>query len=173
MEHVRIDESLKRGPRHKHKPVKPRPADLGSSIVPPDLDPAEVLQRYLTHSATSQIAASYGISRKALTLWLREKCPEAWRKVQALRALMEKEDSTEEIREARDALALARARELLRGSQWDLERLDADFRPQQDVVHHAAGPLIQINVAKIAVGATVGATEPIAVEQIVDNQSVK
>lgn len=122
-ENTRIDKGVKR-PRYQHKPVSPK-ADLGTWKIPDDLDVDEVLAEYLAASTTSSIAARYGLSRKALVGWLREKRPDQWKRVQVLRALVQKEDSEEGLENANDALSLARARELLRASQFSLERLDS------------------------------------------------
>jgi hypothetical protein len=121
--HLRIDEGIKR-PRYAHKPPAKR-KDTATGTIPPDLDPDAVLDRYLTEATTSQIAASYGVSRKTLVRWLVNERPEAWKKVQVIRALCRKEDADEGIETACDALSLARAREQLRSGQWDLERLDS------------------------------------------------
>lgn len=118
----RIDKGIKR--TYSHKPRSPK-ADLGSWVIPSTLDPREVLDRYLTESTTSGIAAQYGISRKALVKWLRTTLPEAWKQVQIVRALCRKDDGDEGIEGAVDALSLARAREMLKSGQWDLERLDS------------------------------------------------
>lgn len=170
--HRRIDEGVKRGPRRRQSMPDNHP-DLGTWKIPANLDPHAVIDRYLSEATTSQIALSYNVSRKALVKWLRETVPEEWKQVQVLRALILKDDSVEGLQNAKDALSLARARELLRSGQWDLERLDAaTFGPKQEVTHHASGPLIQINVAPIALGATVGATAVNVFDESVDNQKV-
>ena len=140
--HIRIDEGIKRGPKRKyqHKPKSPI-ADLGTWKIPADLDPDEVCAEYLAAASTSSIAARYGLSRKALVAWLREVRPDAWKRVQVLRALIRKEDADESLENASDALSLARARELLRSGQWDLERLDSSNYGQQiqqviEINHH-------------------------------------
>ena len=144
MEYVRIDKGISRGPRHKHQ-LPQRSAEAVGKI-PPTLRPAEVLERYLTESTTSQIAASYGVSRKTLVRWLVEQAPNDWKQVQVVRALCRKENADEEIEVACDALSLARAREMLRSGQWDLERLDpANYSPQQrvEITMPQLGPALQ------------------------------
>lgn len=129
----RIDKGIKR--TYQHKPVSPK-ADLGTWVIPEDLDPYEVLDRYLAESTTSNIAAQYGLSRKALVKWLRTTLPEAWHQVQIVRALCRKDDGDEGIEGAADALSLARAREMLKSGQWDLERLDSkNYGIKQEVTH--------------------------------------
>ena len=136
-EHIRIDDGIKRGPkkRYKHRPPIARD-DSGRFLdaIPPDLDPDHVLQLYLNTPKTSQIAKELGIRRPTLIRWIREQRPEQWKLVQVIRALTKKEDGDEGILEADDALMLARARELVKSAQWDLERLDSsNYGPKQEV----------------------------------------
>ena len=138
MDHIRIDDGVKRGPKRRPirsgSPTNQAPkADLGTWHIPPGLDPHAVIERYLTESTTSQIAAEYGLSRKALTKWLREQLPNQWKTAQILRALCRKEDAEDGLESAVDALSLARARELHRSAQFDLVSLDQDYRPRQEV----------------------------------------
>ena len=122
--HVRIDEGIKR-PRRKPGELSRRPEDLGSWKIPSDLNPDEVIDRYLVAETTTKIARQYGLSRRALVAWLRDVRPEEWKRVQIIRALIKKEDSETGLETAPDALSLARARECLRSAQFDLERLDS------------------------------------------------
>ena len=122
-ENTRIDKGVKR-PRYP----QPRPAKLAegqSPEIPVTLDADEVLKEYLTEGKTSGIAARYGIRRSALTRWLRHTRPEQWKEIQVIRALCTKEDGEQGLYDAETALNLARARELIRSAQWDLERLDS------------------------------------------------
>ena len=125
--HIRIDEGIKRGPRKPHKErnsIKAR--DIAGRVaptIPIDLDPATVLQRYLTDERTQDIAASYNVTRPALNYWILEKAEESWRKAQIARAISRKEKAEDELEVADHPLTLARAREVLRGAQWELERL--------------------------------------------------
>ena len=88
-----------------------------------DADPKAILQRYLSDESTKDIAASYGITRQALGQFLLKHAEEEWKDAQVARALARKEQAEDEIERAGDALSLARARELLRAAQWDLERV--------------------------------------------------
>src|SRR6185436_1342885 len=146
MEHVRIDRGIKRKTR---KGIVTKPSakqDLGSWQIPPDLDPKEVIELYMTESTTSRIAERYGVSRKALTKWLRLTVPKEWKQAQIIRALARKEDADEGLEDAVDALSLAKARELLRSAQFDLEHLDEDFRPKQENIINTT-PLFIVNLA--------------------------
>ena len=136
--HIRIDEGISRGPKSKiyrHSVKRRRNPTTGSvQAIPDDLDPKVVLDRYLTEQTTSQIAQSFGVNRKSLVAWLREVCPEQWKKVQVIRALIRKDDADEGLENACDALSLARAREMLKSGQWDLERLDSNtYAPKAQV----------------------------------------
>ena len=160
--HIRIDEGLKRGPKPKvrkprvhgtagqpalypHKLISGEPVNPNSRI-PPDLDPDQVLERYLTEATTSLIAQEYGVTRSALTHWLIEKRPEQWRKAQLLRALCRKEGADEKMEVACDALSLARAREQLRSGQWDLERLDPNTWAQRQQISVKNEPLAEKDI---------------------------
>ena len=116
------------------KPTRPsHKADIGTWVIPKDLDPDAVIQQYLSEATTSHIAQQYGISRKAMTKWLREQRPKEWKQAQIVRALAMKEDSEEGMLSAPDALSLARNRELLKAAQFDLTALDQDYQPKQQV----------------------------------------
>ena len=150
--HLRIDDGIKRGPRTHQKATRRSPkADLGSWVIPTDLNPHEVIQRFLSESTTSHIAAQYGLSRKALVRWLREKTPIEWKQAQVVRALCRKDDGEEGIDAAHDALSLARAREQLRAAQWELERLDSsNYGPKQEITH-TIQPVLIINTSPLPV----------------------
>ena len=137
----RIDAGVKRGPRKtpsnaralRGLPPKPRLDDLGSWQIPATLNPDEVIDRYLTEATTSQIAASYGLSRRALTKWLRETRPDAWREAQLIRAHAKLEQAEDEMEVAPDPLSLARNDRVSKAMQFRLTALDRDYRPKQEV----------------------------------------
>ena len=85
--------------------------------------PDDILQRYLSEETTHEIAADLGVTRQALSFFLLNKAPIGWQQAQVARALARKERADDEMKAARDPLALARAREELRSAQWDLERV--------------------------------------------------
>jgi hypothetical protein len=142
VDHVRIDEGVKRGPRKlpQRNGIKRRDAKTGQAlkVMPADLLPAEVIDRYLGDERTADIAASYGVARSRLNQWLLENAEEVWRKAQVARAITSLERSKDELETAQDPLTLARARETLRGAQWELERLFSRiYGPKQEVtVNH-------------------------------------
>lgn len=132
--HVRIDEGIKRGPKVQRRPgpgkLRRNPETGKVQAIPEDLDHKEVLARYLSEDTTSQIAQSFGVTRKSLVAWLRQVAPKEWKQVQVIRAHDRKEQGNEEIEGAEDALSLARAREIVRSAQWELAALDDDYRPR-------------------------------------------
>lgn len=150
--HRRIDEGIERGPRESHyaAPPKRRTRPRHYATVPAGLDPTTVLERYLTEATTSQIAASLGTTRAALTRWLREQVPGEWKKVQVLRALARKEDGEIGLEEAQRALDLARAREQVRSSQWDLERMDPETFAQKQEVNMTVDHHVEVELALAA-----------------------
>lgn len=123
--HLRIDEGIKRGPRKSRNGVRKRDPITGQSmaVIPKDLLPAQVIERYLADEKTSAIAASYGISRSRLHQWLLEHAEDHWKKAQVARAITALDEAKDGLEVAGDPLELARAREQLRGAQWELERL--------------------------------------------------
>ena len=140
----RIDRGVPRGKRKT--PVnsrvargltpKPRPEDLGTWVIPKDLDPDKVIEQYLSEASTSHIAASYGLSRRALVKWLRQVRPEAWREAQIIRAqakLEHAEDAMGDEVLSPDALSLARMRETAKAMQFRLQALDKDYQPKQNI----------------------------------------
>ena len=165
MEHQRIDEGVDR-PAHA-QPAITRALEGDSWTIPDGLDPDAVLLEYLTAGKTSGIAQRYGIRRGALTRWLQGQRPEQWKQIQIIRALCTKEDGQEEIYDAGTALQLARARELVRAAQWDLERLDSANYGQKQEITHTIQPVLVINTGPVATSA-----EPIGPLIAVDGQIV-
>ena len=148
--HQRIDKGIPRGPR---KALRRSPkADLGSWVIPSDLNPETVLERYLTESTTSQIASEYGLSRKALVKWLREVKPKEWKEIQLIRAHCRLDDGEDGIEGACDPLSLARAREQTKAAQFRLTALDSDYQPKQEVTHKQAPPVLSITIVHPADG---------------------
>ena len=176
--HIRIDEGVKRGRKQQRSPLAPIDPDdvTRSPAIPHDLDPKAVLELYLQYPTTSGIAQRLGVRRSTLTLWLRDTCPRDWRNVQIARALIRKEDADEGLQTAQDALALARAREMLRSGQWDLERLDGrNYGQQVQITHEIGGTLAAAleRTRQREVGADLGVSQDVSDAVIVDNQEVK
>jgi hypothetical protein len=86
-------------------------------------EPKTILLRYLSDESTSVIAADYGVTRQALGQYLLRHAEEDWKEAQVARAIARKEKAEDSIESAEDPLQLAKARELLKAAQWDLERV--------------------------------------------------
>ena len=142
MEHVRIDEGIKRGKRKPPNPPKqsspPAKAEQGKLA---NLDIQTILQRYIAGATSTEIAKDLNVTRQGLAWWMRKHAEEDWKEAQVIQAIERKEKAQEQLDDAPDALSLARARESLRSAQWDLERVCSRiFGPKQEVTvelnHH-------------------------------------
>jgi hypothetical protein len=119
--------------RYSHKPQTVH-TSRGNRTIPEGLNPDTILDRFLSEETTTSIAEEYGLTQAALTKWLKAERPKEWKEAQTVRALCRKDKGDDGLGVACDALALARARELLKSGQWDLERLDsANYGPKQEV----------------------------------------
>ena len=160
--HTRIDDGIKKGPRPRHNrrgdpqaasdevdSQKQQPMLLGASNKLSKADPKQVLERYLNGESSTQIAASYNCTRQGLGYFLRQTAPDPWREAQIVLAVERKEQAEDEIASAGDPLSLARAREQLRGAQWDLERVFNRIYGQKQEVTHVVQPVLTINTQPV------------------------
>jgi hypothetical protein len=108
------------------------------------VDPKSVLERYLAEESTTEIAKSLGVTRSGLNYWLLKVAEEEWRSAQVVKALKRKEEAEELMEVASDALTLARAREMLRAAQWDLERVYRRIYGQE--APGQGSSMVQINI---------------------------
>lgn len=113
-----------------------------------EANPVTILQRYLSDESTKDIAKSYGVTRQALGQFLLKHAEEDWKEAQVARAIARKEKAEDDLESALDPLSLARARELLKAAQWDLERvcrrIYGDDKAQVTV---AITPILNITVS--------------------------
>jgi predicted transcriptional regulator len=117
----------------------------GGQLAPlKDLDPKEVLQRYLAEETGAQIAESLGVTRAALSYFMIKHAEQEWRDAQVTKALQRKEKAEDLMDRADNALDLTRAREQLRSAQWDLERVCRRIYGQDSVP--SGGNAVQINI---------------------------
>ena len=95
-----------------------------------------VLARYLEDEELEDIATDVGVSHTGLYQAIVKYAPDEWVSAQGSRALMQMQSAEKELMGARDMLAVARAREILRSSQWKAERtlrrLYGDAAPKTD-----------------------------------------
>jgi hypothetical protein len=111
----------------KYSPEEPEKEDkpalnVESFLKLREANPLVILQRYLSDESTEAIAASYGVTRQGLGQFLLRHAEEDWKEAQVARAIARKEKAEDDLEAAKDPLALAKARELLKAAQWDLER---------------------------------------------------
>ena len=85
--------------------------------------PEDILQRYLAEETSTQIAKTLGVTRAALSYFMLKHAEEQWKDAQIIKAVRRKDEAEELMERADNALDLARARELLKSAQWDLERV--------------------------------------------------
>lgn len=147
-----VIEKHSRAPRKQDNQLKPISKDgLNTGSLPAlrSANPQEILLRYLSDESTKDIAATYGVTRQALGQYLLKVAEDDWREAQVARAVARKEKAEDEIEAATDPLSLARARELLKAAQWDLERvcrrIYGDDRAQLNV---QITPVLTITVAE-------------------------
>lgn len=122
------------------------PAETRRNIV------RDVLARYEAGEQIKAFAHEYNTSNVTLYKYINLEAQEEWRELQVGRALARKEDAERALEEASDALSLARARELLKAAQWDLERVCRRIYGQD-------APPLQITVQIGAVDARIEALE--------------
>ena len=146
--HIRIDEGMTRT-RPESAQAWPTRKPPISGKLGPQFDATTVLERYLHGEEIADIAASLGVHPKALNYHLlKDGIRERWRNAQAAVSQAEYQESKEVVRTATDALSLARAREIMRSCQWDLERLEARlYAPKQEVTGKDGGPL-QVQIVR-------------------------
>lgn len=139
-----------------------------------NVDPQAVLDRYLAGETSPQIATSLGVTKQALSHWLCNVSEQEWKSAQFVKAFSRKEQADELIETASNPLDLARAREMLRSAQWDLERVCRRIYGSDQPAQIAAA--VQINIG-IAHKASTGSAQVIdvqgsAVDITTDEQSV-
>lgn len=133
--HERIDKGIQRPKYIKPKltedikrPLKSIPAERRAQIA------HEVLARYIHGEQVAQIAPEFETSDVTIYALLLADHQDEWVKAQTARALARLERSQYQLDIAPDPLSLARAREQLRGAQWELERLlNRLYGPKQEV----------------------------------------
>ena len=82
-----------------------------------------ILAHYECGTSIYELAEKLGVDNATLYRQLVKHKPEEWTEVRTARYLSDIEDAEKEMKEARDALAVTRARERLASARWMLERL--------------------------------------------------
>lgn len=139
--HIRIDEGIKRGERqlptgpgkyecYKGRPLRSVPQEVRTQIL------NAVLERYANGEQVAAMAPDYDLSDVTLYALLLAEVESPWKDLQTARALARLERANQDLIDALDPLSLARARELVRSAQWELERLLSRlYSPKQEVTH--------------------------------------
>ena len=89
-----------------------------------ECNPHAILARYIGGEKIREIAKEYGVSRVAMYSFLMRNVHAEWIEAQRGRAIANKEMYEEDLEESTNPIEIAKARELLRAAQWDLERVD-------------------------------------------------
>lgn len=108
-----------------------------------DVNPEDVLERYLAEESGADIAKTYGVTRAALSYFMLKHAEDQWKSAQLVKALMRKDEADSKIENAKDALELGKAREMLRSAQWDLERVCRRVYGQDSPTQSSS---VQINI---------------------------
>ncbi len=156
MEHVRIDEGIKRGPR-KPGPLPGLP-QRGSSnpILPVDSNQrnamlAQAVTRYANGERLQDIADDLNCSREAIRVWMLDECPDQYRSAQTqglLAKVAMADEAIEDAVTARDLVALAGARERARFSRMDLERRRSSLYGPKQEINVTVQPILNIAVVQ-------------------------
>lgn len=110
------------------------------------VDPLTLLKRYLSDESTEAIAASYSVTRQALSKFLLSNAEADWKDAQVARAIARKEKAEDGLEAAEDPLALAKARELLKAAQWDLERVCRRIYGEDRNTEQVTTPILNITI---------------------------
>lgn len=148
--HIRSDEGIKRGPRGKPAAWPERKPPIAGKLGR-DFNPDTVIERYLQGEELAEIAATLGVHPKALNYHLlKDEVREKWRAAQVAVSLGEYHEAKQVVRDSPDALSLGRAREALKSSQWDLERLESRLFSQKQEVAVTMDIHVQVDHALTA-----------------------
>ena len=154
MDHVRIDEGVKRGPRKKTgpKPSSPRRNNGQFLNVLPNEPEAirSALQAYQSGATLQQLADEYQVSKQAIYGWLLGELGGEQHALLVTKALTARICSADVMLETADnPLDLQRGREMARNARLDLERRRSSLYGQKQEVTHTIQPVLTINVSPI------------------------
>lgn len=83
-----------------------------------------VMSRVVSGQRLQDIAEEIGVHRTALNQALLKYVPEEWKSAQVARAIGQLDDIDEQLEQAKDVLAVARAEKMMKSAHWKLERLE-------------------------------------------------
>ena len=141
MDHVRIDEGVKRGPRKRTgpKPSSPRRNNGQFLNVLPNEPEAirSALQAYQSGATLQQLADEYQVSKQAIYGWLLGELGGEQHALLVTKALTARICSADVMLETADnPLDLQRGREMARNARLDLERRRSSLYGQKQEVNH-------------------------------------
>jgi len=113
----------------------------------PETERGQLLDAILAHyengASIYALAEKLGVDNATIYRQLLKHRPEDWKEVRGARYLSEIEEAEKDMKEARDPLAVTRARERLANAKWHLERLNRRIYGQDAPPASAA---VQINI---------------------------
>lgn len=151
MDHVRIDEGIKRGPRKKTGPKPSSPRRNNGQFIPrlPN-DPESIkqaLEDYCNGATLKELGERYGVTRQAVYGWLLGELGGEQHSALVTRALTARIAKGDETLDTADnPLDLARGREQARNARLDLERRRANLYGQKQEVTHTVNPVLNISI---------------------------
>jgi hypothetical protein len=105
-----------------------------------NVDPQVVLDRVASGDLLREIAADYGCSHPAVSVWIRKRVPpQVWDRVREMSIASRLERSNVAMETADDAITLARARESARLWMWRAEREHPTLYGQRQQITHEVG----------------------------------
>lgn len=100
----------------------------------------EILNRLAAGDSVRAVADDMGVSHQAIRMLLLSEAPERYREAQQRGLIAQIADATQQLQEADNPIAIARARELCRFSRWDAERRLPHLFGQQSRLTVETGP---------------------------------
>ena len=138
-------------PDNKELTPQQRGAVIRNSGIYPlvgKIEPIEILRRYERGEKIVDIARSLDCSHKAVYRHLLAHVPDEWREYQSAHAMEQHRAALEVMESATEPLDIARARELVRDAQWQLERLQKRLYGNQPEQAAQGTIAIQINFSR-------------------------
>ena len=154
MEHVRIDEGVKRGPRKK---PGPKPSSIRNNVgqflpILPNTPEGirNALEAYCQGATLKELGEQFGVSRQAVYGWLLGELGGDQHTALVTRALTARIAKGDEMLDTADnPLDLQRGREQARNARLDLERRRSAIYGQRQEITHTLQPVLTINVAPV------------------------
>ena len=113
-----------------------------------DVDKGKLLDSILSHYEAGvsiyAIAEQLGIDNASIYRQLVKHRPDDWKEVRGARYHAQVEEAEKDMKEAKDPLAVTRAREQLANARWMLERLQRAIYGQEQPAGN--GQAVQINI---------------------------